>query len=426
MSNQIKCPKCGEIFTIDESSYADIVKQIRDDEFKAELDKREEVVKKIEQLNAESRIKEIEFEKDREISKLRAELTEKENEKIIALINAENKAKSEISDLKSKLNTAEADKKATLAEIVAAKDKELSERNEQLIKIEAELENEKKERELSEQEIKEKFKIILDNKQLELDQARDYKAKLSTKMLGESLEQHCEIEFNKLRTTAFSRAYFEKDSDIKNGSKGDYIFRDFDDDNTEYISIMFEMKNETGESESKQKNEDFFKKLDKDRKEKGCEYAVLVSMLETDSDYYNTGIVDVSYRYEKMYVIRPQFFIPMITLLRNAARNSLSYKQALIETQNSNTDITNFENDLNAFKESFSRSVRLAGQNFETAMNEIDNTIKHLEKVREALRLTQKQLLQADGKAEDLTIQKLTKNNPTMRAKFAELSEENK
>ncbi|MBR6920695.1 MAG: DUF2130 domain-containing protein [Clostridia bacterium] len=426
MSNQIKCPKCGEIFTIDESSYADIVKQIRDDEFKAELEKREEGVKKVEQLNAESRIKEIEVEKDREISKLRAELTEKENEKTIALINAENKAKAEISELKSKINAAETEKKLALTEALSEKERELSTKNEQIAKLQGDLENIKKDKELSEKTLKESYKLLLDEKDKNIEQLRDLKSKMSTKMIGETLEQHCETEFNIQRAASFPRAYFEKDNDIKTGSKGDYIFRDYSEDGTEFISIMFEMKNEMETTEAKHKNEDFFKKLDKDRKDKGCEYAVLVSMLEADSELYNTGIVDVSHRYEKMYVIRPQFFIPMITLLRNAARNSLSYKQALIETQNRNIDITNFENDLNAFKESFSRSVRLAGQNFETAMNEIDNTIKHLEKVREALRLTQKQLLQADGKAEDLTIQKLTKNNPTMRAKFAELSEENK
>lgn len=492
----IKCPKCGEVFAIDENSYADIAKQVRDDEFSRELAERQNDFIEKERLRTQNVLKDLENEKNIEIEKLKQELSsrdeknraelersnaekekliselrgkiaEKDNERTIDLIKKDNETNAQLSELKAKLNNAESDKKSAVTEAIAIKDREIAAKNEELIKVknskdsiiaelrskldnaEAEkktaiveitiekekelaqkkeelikaenaIETEKKERELSENKIRESYSLLLDDKNKQIEQLRDMKARMSTKMVGESLEQHCETQFNMQRAVSFQNAYFEKDNDAKNGSKGDYIFRDYDN-GMEYISIMFEMKNEMGSTEVKHKNEDFFKKLDKDRKEKNCEYAVLVSLLESDSELYNSGIVDVSYKYEKMYVIRPQFFIPIIAILRNVARESLSYRHSLIEERTKNVDITNFENDLNEFKESFTRSVRLAGQNFDKAMDEIDSTINHLEKVRDALRLTQKQLLQADNKAEDLTIKKLTRNNPTMKAKFAEL-----
>ncbi len=419
--NSVKCPNCGEVFTIDENSYADILKQIRDKEFEKELDKRQKEMAEIDKLRSERDLKQLETEKDAEIEKLKAQLREKEKEAETEVLKETSDRDKKIAELTAKLNNADTEKDLAVKEAISVKEKEIAEKNELVVKLKADIETAQRDRELSEKNIKEGYKILLDEKDKSIEQLRDFKAKMSTKMVGESLEVYCEDEFNKLRATAFRNAYFEKDNDASSGSKGDFIFRDYGEDGTEFISIMFEMKNETETTSTKHKNEDFFKKLDKDRQNKGCEYAVLVSTLESESELYNTGIVDVSYKYDKMYVIRPQFFIPIITILSNTARNSLSYKQALIETRNKNIDITNFERDLNAFKETFSTSIRLAGQNFEKAMDEIDKTIDHLGKVREALRLTQKQLMQADSKAEDLTIKKLVKNNPTMKAKFDEL-----
>ena len=419
--NSIRCPKCGEVFTIDENSYADILKQIRDKEFEKELEKRQKEMAEIDKLRSERELKQLETEKDAEITKLKTQLREKEKEAETEVLKETSDRDKKIAELTAKLNNAETERDLAVKEAVSVKEKEIAEKNELVVKLKADIETAQRDRELSEKTIKESFKILLDEKDKSIEQLRDFKAKMSTKMVGESLEVYCEDEFNKLRATAFRNAYFEKDNDASSGSKGDFIFRDYGEDGTEFISIMFEMKNEMETTSTKHKNEDFFKKLDKDRQNKNCEYAILVSTLESESELYNTGIVDVSYKYDKMYVIRPQFFIPIITILSNTARNSLSYKQALVETRNKNIDITNFERDLNAFKETFSTSIRLAGQNFEKAMDEIDKTISHLEKVREALRLTQKQLMQADSKAEDLTIKKLVKNNPTMKAKFDEL-----
>lgn len=290
-----------------------------------------------------------------------------------------------------------------------------------ILKLTNDSELAEKEYKLREQSLKEQFEERLRFKDEEIERYRDFKAKLSTKMVGESLEQHCEIEFNKLRSTGFKGSYFEKDNDIKSGSKGDYIFKDFDSNGNEYISIMFEMKNETDTTSKKKKNEDFLKELDKDRREKGCEYAVLVSMLEPENECYNTGIVDMSHKYEKMYVIRPQFFIPIITLLRNAAQKSIQYKQELSLIKLQNIDVSNFEAEMNDFKEKFSRNYRIASDKFKTAIDEIDKTIDHLQKTKEALLSSENNLRLANNKAEDLSIKRLTKNNPTMQKKFAEL-----
>lgn len=305
---------------------------------------------------------------------------------------------------------------------VLDKDKEIADKAQEIISLKGQLKNDEKDYQLREKNIKENYEGQLKLKDEQIAQYKDFKARQSVKLLGETLEQHCEVEFNKLRALGFQNAYFEKDNDIHTGSKGDYIFREFDDDKSEIISIMFEMKNEADTTATKKKNEDFLKELDKDRREKNCEYAVLVSMLETDSDYYNSGIVDVSYKYPKMYVIRPQFFIPLITLLKNAATKSLDYKKALIIERSQNIDITNFERDMNDFKDKFSRNYRLASEKFFTAIEEIDKTIAHLKKTKEALLGSENNLRLANDKAEALSIKKLTKNNPTMLAKFNELN----
>lgn len=299
----------------------------------------------------------------------------------------------------------------------------VQEKESEILSLKNELELEQKSRELSEKTLNEAHKAELERKNDEIAYYKDFKSRLSTKMVGESLEQHCEFEFNRLRATGFQNAYFEKDNDAKSGSKGDYVYREFSPEGIEFISIMFEMKNEMDETATKHKNEDFFKKLDRDRKEKNCEYAVLVSLLEADSDLYNEGIVDVSYKYEKMYVIRPQFFIPLITILRNAAKNSLSYRRELAEIRSQNVDVTNFENNLLDFQTRFQNNYRLASEKFDVAINEIDKTIDHLQKVKEALIGSERQLRLANDKAQDLTIKKLTKGNPTMEAKFAELKD---
>ena len=297
----------------------------------------------------------------------------------------------------------------------------VQEKETEIIELKSKLDRINGEQELEKQSIKQKYEAELKFKDEEIERYKDFKARLSTKMVGESLEQHCEIEFNKLRATGFQNAYFEKDNDAKSGSKGDFIFREFSPDGVEFISIMFEMKNQNETTATKHKNEDFFKELDKDRREKNCEYAVLVSLLEEDSELYNSGIVDVSYRYEKMYVIRPQFFIPLITLLRNAALNSLQYKRELSVIRNQNIDITHFEEDMNDFKEKFGRNFRLASEKFQKAIDEIDKTIDHLQKTKEALLSSENNLRLANNKAEELSIKRLTKNNPTMQQKFEEL-----
>ena len=417
----VNCPKCKEVFKVDDSVYTDIVKQVRDQQFKDELFNRMETAEKEKQSAielTESRIK-ISFQdllnkKDKEISAL--EFKSKSE-----LVDEVSKKDKEISDLESKLANAETLKKLALSEAL----KQVEKKNNQL---ENDLKSKDTEKELLEKSLNEKFNDKLNHKDEslrlkdeEIQYLKDYKQKLSTKMTGETLELHCENEFNKLRATAFQKAHFEKDNDASAGTKGDYIYKESDTNDNEIISIMFEMKNENDETASKKKNEDFFAKLDKDRKDKGCEYAVLVSLLEADNEFYNTGIVDVSYKYPKMYVVRPQFFIPIITLLRNAAMNSMQYKSELNLIRSQNLDITNFEDKIEVFKTGFAKNYDLASRQFKTAITEIDTTIKHLEKVKDALNSSVNNLRLANNKAEDLTIKKLSHGNATMKQKFDDL-----
>ena len=386
--NEIKCPNCGKVFQIDESSYESIVKQIRDHEFEKEITTREK-----------------QFEQDKENAVKIAEA--KTKEKLIEEINELTLSKTKLeNDLKLK----DSENKLAIEKAVSEKDKSIDE-------LKNQIELSKKEFELKEKSINESHSLEIKQKDEMIEYYKDLKTSLSTKMVGETLEQHCQIEFNRLRPL-FPKAYFEKDNDAKTGSKGDFILRDFDDDGIEIISIMFEMKNENDTTATKHKNEDFFKELDKDRKEKNCEYAVLVSLLEKDNELYNGGITDVSYKYPKMYVIRPQSFIAIITLLRSAALNALDYKRQLVVAQNTNIDISNFEENMNAFKEGFSRNYRLASEKFNKAIEEIDKTIDHLQKTKEALLSSENNLRLANSKAEDLTIKKLTSNSPTMRDLF--------
>ena len=392
---EIKCPKCGEVFKVDESGYAAIVKQVRDHEFTAEIAMREKALENEKQTAVELAI-------NKTAAKSGQELAEKSTE---------------IARLKGELQLSRANADLAVKNAVAEKDSMILELKNKLALLGSE-------QAVKEQSLITQYEAQLKFKDEEIERYKDFKAKQSTKMVGESLEQHCEIEFNKLRATGFKDAYFEKDNDARTGSKGDYIFRE-SKDGVEFISIMFEMKNQNETTATKHKNEDFFKELDKDRREKNCEYAVLVSLLEEDSELYNSGIVDVSHRYEKMYVIRPQFFIPLITLLRNAALNSLQYKTELAVIKNQNLDITHFEEDMNDFKEKFGRNFRLASEKFQKAIDEIDKTIDHLQKTKDALLSSENNLRLANNKAEELTIKRLTKNNPTMQQKFAEL-EQNK
>ncbi len=425
--NSIKCPKCGTVFQIDEMDYESIVKQIRDNEFHKEIHLREEQYKKdkesaikIAEANVEKVLKEDINIKNIEINNLKNELKNKEeqmNNTLSLKYNAElSKKDLEINELKNKLKIQEREQELAIKDALTVK-------NEEIADLSNKLELKESEYLLKEKNLKEGYENKIKNKDEQIAYYKDFKAKQSTKMVGESLEQHCSIEFNRLRPL-FKNAYFEKDNDVKTGSKGDFIFRDFDDDGIEVVSIMFEMKNEADETATKHKNEDFFKELDKDRKEKKCEYAVLVSLLEMDNDYYNDGIVDVSHKYPKMYVIRPQFFIPLITLIRNLALNSLEYKRELAVVQNQNIDIAYFEENMNAFKEGFGRNYRLASEKFKKAIDEIDKTIDHLQKTKEALLSSENNLRLANNKAEDLSIKKLTSNSPTMAHMFAELREE--
>ncbi len=409
---EIKCPKCGEVFQVDESGYSAIVKQVRDKEFSKEIQNRES-----------------QFESEKEnaiqLAKLEAEkmFNEKLNKKENELNEIEVKKDKEIAELKNKLATFDKDKELEINKLITKLNTELSEKDSHIATLKGEKALTEKECQLKEQSLKEQYEEKLRFKEEEIARYKDFKSKLSTKMVGESLEQHCEIEFNQLRATGFKNAYFEKDNDAKTGSKGDYIFRDKDAEGIEFISIMFEMKNEMDTTSTKKKNEDFLKELDKDRREKNCEYAVLVSLLEPESELYNTGIVDMSHRYPKMYVIRPQFFIPIITLLRNAAANSLEYKHELEIIKAQNVDVSNFEAEMNDFKDKFSRNFRLASEKFQKAIEEIDKTIDHLQKTKEALLSSENNLRLANSKAEDLSIKRLTKNNPTMAAKFEELKD---
>ena len=421
---EIKCPKCGEVFQVDESGYAAIVKQIRDREFQKEVYEREQQFKAHLQTLEKDRqlaIKNAVGEKDAEIAQLKAQLNANAQNNKLSVSEAVALKEKEITALEARLAAYEMEKRLAVSEVVFKTERQLAAKNEELIKLTNQIESNEKESKIREQSIKEGYEAKLKIKDEQIDYYKDLKAKQSTKMIGETLEQHCAIEFNRLRATAFRNAYFEKDNDARTGSKGDFIFREFDDEGTEFVSIMFEMKNEADGTATKHKNEDFLKELDKDRKEKNCEYAVLVSLLEADNELYNGGIVDMSYRYPKMYVVRPQFFIPIITLLRNAAMNSLQYKKELATIKNQNIDISHFEEDMNDFKEKFARNYRLASEKFKKAIEEIDKTIDHLQKTKEALLSSENNLRLANNKAEDLSIKRLTRNNPTMQAKFAEL-----
>ena len=430
--NEIICPHCHKAFKVDEAGYADILKQVRDHQFEEELHNRLALAEKDKQSAiqiAEAKVREALQEqlaqKETALIQLKsekeAELAQKLAQKETEVANLKAEKTNELTQLKAQLDNAEVAKKLAITEAVQKIEKE---RDNLLNEVKTkELEKENIENSLKQQfstELKNKDEIIK-YKDDEIARVKDMKAKLSTKMIGETLEQHCETEFNKLRATAFQNAYFEKDNDARSGSKGDFIYKETDEAGNEIISIMFEMKNEGDETATKKKNEDFFKELDKDRNEKKCEYAVLVTMLEADSEYYNTGIVDVSHKYSKMYVVRPQFFIPIITLLRNAAMNSLKYKAELALVRNQNIDITKFEEKINQFKEGFARNYDLASRKFQTAIDEIDKTIIHLQKTKEALLSSDNNLRLANQKAEDLTIKKLTHGNPTMKAKFDEL-----
>ena len=459
--NEIICPHCGKAFKIDEAGYADILKQVRDSDFEKQLHERLELAEQdkrnaveLAQAKASSELQKAASAKDAEIQELKAKLEAGEVERKLAvsealsiverdrdalaaalekakqekeaasqlaeakLLNELQKAAAtkdaEIQSLQARLAAAEVTQKLALTEAVTAVTKERDE-------LKNGLDRAALEKQLAETALRDKYETQLKDRNGEIERLRDMKARLSTKMIGETLEQHCEIEFNRLRATAFPKAYFEKDNDARTGSKGDYIFRDMDDAGTEIVSIMFEMKNEGDETATKKKNEDFFKELDKDRTEKGCEYAVLVSLLEPDSELYNAGIVDVFHRYPKMYVVRPQFFIPIITLLRNAAMKSLQYKSELALVKAQNIDITHFESQLDDFKTAFGRNWRLASDGFEEAVKRIDEAIKDLEKTKEALHKSANNLRIANDKAEDLTVKKLTRGNPTMESKFEEL-----
>ena len=424
--NELKCPNCGTVFQIDEQDYESIVKQIRDKEFEKELNLREAQYKndkeqalKLAEAKAEKDLAEELSKKELEIASLKNELKLKETEtenRIEKKYNEElNKRVIEITELKNELKLKDTEKELAIKDISLEKDKEIDSLNNKL-------ETNKNEFLVKEQSLKDKYEEKIKDKDEQIAYYKDFKARQSTKMVGESLEQHCNNEFNKLRPL-FKNVYFEKDNDARTGSKGDFIFRETDDDGTEIISIMFEMKNEADETATKHKNEDFFKELDKDRKEKNCEYAVLVSLLEIDNDYYNNGIVDVSHKYEKMYVVRPQFFIPLITLLRGSAMNALGYKKELRVIQNQNIDISKFEENMNNFKDAFGRNYRLASERFQKAIEEIDKTIDHLQKTKENLLKSEDNLRLANNKAEDLTIKKLTGGNPTMQKMFDELKE---
>ncbi len=446
---EIICPHCDKAFKIDEAGYADILKQVRDEEFEQQLHERLELA----EAKATSELQKATAAKDAAIQDLRAKIDAGETERKLAVTEARSAAEkerdaisnqleqarhdkqaaselaaaklaselqktaamkdAEIQDLKAKLDAIAVSQKLAITEAVNVVEKERDELKNGIERIALE-------KQLAEQSLKDKYETQLKDRNDEIGRLRELKARLSTKMVGETLEQHCETEFNRIRATAFPRAYFEKDNDARTGSKGDYIFRDSDEAGTEIVSIMFEMKNESDTTVTKSKNEDFLKELDKDRTEKGCEYAVLVSLLEPDSDLYNTGIIDMFYRYPKMYVIRPQFFLPIITLLRNAAMKSLGYKTELALVRAQNIDITNFEKQLDDFKATFGRNWRLASEGFEEAIKRIDEAIKDLEKTKEALHKSANNLRLANDKAEDLTIKRLTRGNPTMADKFAE------
>ena len=461
--HDIICPHCGKAFKIDEAGYADILKQVRDSDFEQQLHERLELAEQDKRNAIELATTKVAIElqaaaaaKDTHIQALKAQLDAGEVARKLAVAEALSAVEKQRDALANELEQARRDQQATaelaaarlvneLQKTAASKDAEIQALKAQvnatavaqrlaiteaLSAVEKErdelksgLERAALEKQLAQQSLKDKYETQIKDRDDAIERLRDMKARLSTKMIGETLEQHCETEFNRIRATAFPRAYFEKDNDARSGSKGDYIFRDTDESGTEIVSIMFEMKNEGDRTATKNRNEDFLKELDKDRVEKGCEYAVLVSLLEPDSELYNTGIVDVFHRYPKMYVVRPQFFLPIITLLRNAAMNSLKYKSELALFKAQNIDITNFEGELEGFKAAFAKNYDLASRRFQTAIEEIDKSIDHLQKTKEALLGTDRNLRLANDKAQDVTIKKLTRGNPTMAAKFAELKD---
>jgi hypothetical protein len=430
--HEIICPHCGKAFKIDEAGYADILKQVRDGAFEQQLHERLELAEQdkrnaveLAQAKVASEMQKSAVAKDSEIQALKARLDAAEVARKLAVTEALSDVQKERDALANELAQAKRDRVAA-AELAEAKhanglQKAAADKDAEIQGLKNGLARAELEKQLAEKSLKDKFETQIKDRDDAIERLRDMKARLSTKMVGETLEQHCETEFNRIRATAFPRAYFEKDNDARTGSKGDYIFRDLDEPGTEIVSIMFEMKNENDRTSSKNKNEDFLKELDKDRLEKGCEYAVLVSLLEPDSELYNTGIVDVFHRYPKMYIVRPQFFLQIITLLRNAAMNSLKYKSELALVRAQNVDITNFENNLEAFKTAFARNYDLASNSFKKAIDEIDKSIDHLQKTKDALLGTDRNLRLANDKAQDVTIKKLTRGNPTMAAKFAEL-----
>jgi len=460
---EIRCPNCGEVFQVDETGYQQIAHQVRDQEFAKELKRREEELNASKQRELElirlqddrihtaslARKDEELSAKDRRIAELQAQVDAGELEKTLAVSQAIERRNQEVStetrkysaslsqkdeeiaardqkiiELQAKLDASETAKRLAVAEAIEKKNEEISQKNSEIVKLNSDLAVQATENRLHEKSLKEQYEDKLKLKDEQIEYYKDFKARQSTKMIGESLEQHCLTQFNTLRMTAFPNAYFEKDNDARTGSKGDFIYRECGEDGTEFISIMFEMKNEADTTATKHKNEDFFKELDKDRREKGCEYAILVSLLEIDNEYYNNGIVDVSYKYPKMYVIRPQFFIPIITLLRNAAQNALQYRQELQIIRNQQVDILHFEENMNTFKDNFARNYRLASERFKTAIDEIDKTIIHLQKTKDALLSSENNLRLANNKAEELSIKKLTRNAPSVKAMFDELEQQ--
>lgn len=424
MSNEIKCPHCGEAFTVDESGYAAILNQVRDQEFQREVDARVSLAEK-------SREQEVALAVTKAEEALRAQIAERDGE--LVNLKAQLSVQQQQASMETQIAVQRAEAAAKDAQVAVERERDdlrgkveraRDELEAQKTRAEAELARARAEAQAQlAEKLRAKDELIADRER-EIERIQDMRARLSTKMLGESLEQHCEIEFNRLRPTAFPRAYFEKDNEVVEGTKGDFVFRDFDEEGNEIVSIMFEMKNESDDSSHRHKNEDFFKKLDADRRKKGCEYAVLVTLLEPESELYNQGIVDVSYRFEKMYAIRPQFFLPMISILRNAALNSMAYKAELAVVRNQNIDITNFEEQMETFKSGFARNYDLASRKFQTAIDEIDKTILHLQKTKDALVSSENNLRLANNKAQDLTIKRLTRNNPTMKAAFEALAEE--
>jgi len=415
---EIMCPHCQKAFKIDEAGYANIVSQVRNSEFEQEIHQRLELAEKEKQAAVQlaeqtlkSSLEKAAAEQAQEIVELNAKLEAGETNKQLAVAEALKAVEQERDKLQNQLAQMGMAQELAVSKAVAAAEQERT-------TLQSKLDQAQLQTQVQTQSLKDRYEQQIKDRDDAIERLKDMKAKLSTKMVGESLEQHCEIEFNRIRATAFPNAYFEKDNDASTGSKGDYIFRDSDAAGTEIVSIMFEMKNELDTTASKKKNEDFFKELDKDRNEKGCEYAVLVSLLEDDNELYNSGIVDVSYRYPKMYVIRPQFFIPMITLLRNAAQNALQYKQELALVRAQNIDVTNFEADLDKFKTAFAKNYETASRKFSTAIAEIDKSIDHLQKTKDALLSTDRNLRLANDKAQDVTVKKLTRKNPTMKAAF--------